>query len=226
MARQIFISYRRDDEPGMATALYYHLERKFSAQSLFMDVEGGIAPGHDFVRVLDQQVAQCDIMLVMVGRNWLTATDSQNRRRLDNPDDFVRIEIESALRLGKLVIPVLINRIEMPHASELPDSLKPFARRQAVRLTQERFRSDAQGLEAVIERALFDVRTAQIAAANEVDRKEEEAAQRRRQDVESQRLVGEASIQRREMMETEAGEDQHQVPAIDAENETTDRGRL
>jgi hypothetical protein len=71
-----------------------------------MDVEGGIPPGRDFVRVLEEQAAECEIMLAMVGRNWLTATDSAGRRRLDNPEDFVRIEIESALNLGKLVIPV------------------------------------------------------------------------------------------------------------------------
>jgi hypothetical protein len=160
MARRIFINYRRDDEPGMAIALYGHLERKFSAKSLFMDIEGGIQPGHDFAHVLERQVSECDVMLAMVGRNWLTAADSQNRRRLDNPGDFVRIEIESALKLGKLVIPVLINRTEMPRASELPESLAPFTRRHAVRLTQERFRVDAQGIESAIDAALSNPQVA------------------------------------------------------------------
>src|SRR5216684_1520037 len=102
MAREIFISYRREDEPGMATALYLLLEAAFSAESLFMDVEGGISPGHDFVHV-EERVSQCHIMLAMVGRNWLAVSDSDGRRRIDNPEDFVRLELEAAMKLGKLV---------------------------------------------------------------------------------------------------------------------------
>src|SRR5258708_23291296 len=101
----IFISYRRDDEPGMATALYYQLEQVFSAQRLFMDVEGGISPGRDFVQVLEERVAQCQVMLAMVGKGWLTSADRDGRRRLDNPDDFVRLEIESAIRLRHAPLP-------------------------------------------------------------------------------------------------------------------------
>jgi TIR domain len=140
MPREIFISYRRDDDPGMAHALYGHLERAFSEERVFMDVEGGIRPGRDFVRVLEEQVAQCQVMLAMVGRGWLAAADADGRRRLDNPEDYVRIEIESGMRLGKVVIPVLINRTEMPRAAELPESMRPFVRLHAVRITHERLR--------------------------------------------------------------------------------------
>src|ERR1700689_750256 len=99
MPREIFISYRRDDDPGMALALYGHLEKAFSEERIFMDVEDGIPPGHDFVRVLEERVADCRMMLALVGDGWLSARDSDGRRRLDNPEDFVRIEIESAMRL-------------------------------------------------------------------------------------------------------------------------------
>jgi hypothetical protein len=146
MSGKIFINYRRGDEPGFALALYARLERSFAANQLFMDVEGGIPAGHDFVEVLERQVAQCDILLVLIGRGWLAAKDEKGGRRLDNPDDFVRVEIESAMRRGKRVIPVLVNNADMPPAGELPEPLKPLARRHAVRLTQERFRSDVQGL--------------------------------------------------------------------------------
>jgi hypothetical protein len=164
MPQDIFISYRRDDEPGMATALYFELEKAFSADSLFMDVEGGISPGDDFVTVLESQVAKCNVMLAMVGKGWLTAADVDGQRRIDNPEDFVRIEIESAIRLGKRVIPVLINRTEMPRATNLPTSMGALARRHAVRLTQERFRADAKGLVEAIKRALVEIEENRAAA--------------------------------------------------------------
>src|SRR5580700_2282633 len=108
MAGKIFLSYRREDTAGFALALYGRLEQSFPAEALFMDVEGGIPAGHDFVQVLETQVAQCYVLLALIGHGWLTASDDTGTRRLDNPDDFVRIEIESAMRLGKRVIPVLV----------------------------------------------------------------------------------------------------------------------
>jgi hypothetical protein len=122
-----------------------------------MDVEGGIRAGQDFVRVLEQEVSACDVMLVLIGPDWLAAADEQGRRRLENPGDFVRIEVESALWLGKRVIPVLVQRAEMPRADALPESLKPLARRHAVGLTPERFKADAQGLIQALEGVLADV---------------------------------------------------------------------
>jgi hypothetical protein len=157
MLRRIFISYRRDDEPGMATALYFQLERRFTPEGIFMDVEGDIRPGKDFVRIIREQVAECDVMLVMVGRGWLSAASDEGGRRLDNPEDFIRLEIESAIQLDKLVVPVLINKTDMPRASELPDALKPFARFQAVRLTQERVRADMDGIANAVTLALADI---------------------------------------------------------------------
>jgi len=157
MSRQIFISYRRDDEPGMATALYFQLEREFAPERIFMDVEGGIPPGRDFVKIINRQVAECDVMLVIVGRHWLSTADDGGNRRLDNPEDFVRLEIEPAMQLDKLVIPVLINKTDMPRAVELPESLKPFARCNAVRLTQERVRADMTGIVKAVGHALAEI---------------------------------------------------------------------
>ena len=157
MSREIFINYRRDDDPGMAHALYGRLEKAFAEERLFMDVEGGIPPGHDFERVLESQVAQCHVMLALIGKNWLSATDGSGQRRLDNPEDFVRIEIESAMRLKKVVIPVLTGRAEMPRPAQLPDSMKAFCHRNAVRITHDRFRADTQGLIDAIQRELDEL---------------------------------------------------------------------
>lgn len=94
MTGKIFLSYRRGDAPGFAGRIYDRLEQSFPAENLFMDVEGGIRAGQDFVRVLEQEVSICDVMLVLIGPDWLAAADEQGRRRLDNPQDFVRIEVE------------------------------------------------------------------------------------------------------------------------------------
>jgi hypothetical protein len=160
MPGTIFISYRRGDEPGFAHALYARLEQAFSAKQLFMGVEGGIPAGADFVEVLEVQVGQCDVLLALIGQDWLTASDNTGARRLDSPDDFVRIEIESALRTGKRVIPVLVNKAEIPPAADLPGPLQPLARRNAVRLTQERFKVDVQGLIAALQGALREAEAA------------------------------------------------------------------
>jgi hypothetical protein len=97
------------------------------------------------VQGLEDQVSACDVMLVLIGPRWLTVRDEMGRPRLDDPQDFARFEVESAFRLGKRVIPVLVHKTEMPRDDALPEPLKPLARRNAVGLTQERFKADVQG---------------------------------------------------------------------------------
>jgi hypothetical protein len=156
MSGKIFINYRRGDEPGFTQALLGRLEQAFPAERLFIDVDN-IPPGEDFVRMLESQVAQCDAMLTVIGNNWLDAIDERGGRRLDDPNDFVRIEIESALKLGKRVIPVLVHQARMPHPDELPEAIRPLSQRNAVRLTHERFRADVQGLIKALQGAIEDV---------------------------------------------------------------------
>jgi hypothetical protein len=153
MPRKIFISYRRGDDPGAVQALFARLEQAFTRDRLFIDIYS-IEPGLDFVNVLKEQLAACDAMIPVIGEGWLDARDEAGVRLLDDPDDFVRIEIESALKQAKRVIPVLVGKAEIPHANDLPDTLKPLLRRQAVRLTHERFWSDAQDLVNAIQKAL------------------------------------------------------------------------
>jgi dipeptidyl aminopeptidase/acylaminoacyl peptidase len=181
MTGKIFLSYRREDAAGFALALFGRLEQSFPSERLFMDVEGGIGAGQDFVRVIEDEVSLCDVMLVLIGPDWLTVTDEAGRRRLENPEDFVRIEVESALKFGKRVIPVLVHKTEMPRADALPEPLKALARRNAVGLTQERFKADAQGLIKALEDALAEVedarrQTESKAAAAEKQRAAEHAA--------------------------------------------------
>jgi hypothetical protein len=137
----IFISYRRGQDAGFAGRLFDRLERTFRRKALFMDVDS-ITPGQDFVSILEAQVAECDILLALIGRGWLTATDEAGRRRLDNPEDFVRIEIATALAQAKRVIPVLIDDVPMPRSEDLPEILRPLVRRQATRLSHDRFKAE------------------------------------------------------------------------------------
>ena len=141
----IFISYRRSEDAAFAGRLFDRLERTFRREALFMDVDS-IAPGQDFVSILKARVAECDVLLALIGRGWLTATDEAGRRRLNNAEDFVRIEIEAALTQRKRVIPVLIDDVPMPRAEELPEELKPLVRCQAIRLSHDRFRADCDRL--------------------------------------------------------------------------------
>ncbi len=157
MPGKIFINYRRDDDPGFTGRLFDRLQDAFDRQQLFIDVDN-IAPGQDFVRVLHDRVAECDVVLVVIGKGWLDARDANGARRLDDPEDFVRIEISSALSQdNKRVIPVLVRDTPMPRADLLPEVLKPLARLNAVRLTHERFPADMQGLTKSIQQTLAEL---------------------------------------------------------------------
>ncbi len=151
MAESIFINYRRGEDQAAAGRLYDQLEAAFTRERIFIDVDN-IAPGRDFTEELATRVEQCDVFLAVVGRRWADVVDVDGSRRLDNPNDWVRVEIESAQRLGKHIIPVLVDGAEMPRPEKLPDALQPFARRNAARLTHERFRADVQALVVAIGR--------------------------------------------------------------------------
>jgi len=141
--RAIFISYRRDDTEGHAGRLFEDLCDRFGKAAVFMDV-AGIEPGRDFRRAIEQQVASCGVLLAVIGKNWLTVTDRDGKRRLDDPYDFVRLETASALKRDIPVIPVLVHDAAMPRAEQLPDDLKELAFRNSVELTHARWPSDVQ----------------------------------------------------------------------------------
>src|ERR1700735_1498522 len=113
MGRAIFISYRRDDTEGEAGRLFDDLVRAYGDNSVFMDV-AGINPGIDFRKAIDDNVASCGVLLAMIGPTWTTIKSSSGDRRLDDANDFVRLEIASALARDVAVIPVLVHSARMP----------------------------------------------------------------------------------------------------------------
>lgn len=140
----IFIGYRREQTAAHVGRLYDRLSDAFGEQAVFMDVDS-IGLGLDFARVLDEAVSSCAVMLVLIGPGWAEVTDQQGRR-LEDPDDYVRQEIEAGLRRDIRVVPVLVRGGALPGPEELPEALRPLARRQAFPLPDESFRSQAQVL--------------------------------------------------------------------------------
>jgi hypothetical protein len=145
MAAKVFISYRRDDSAGHAGRLHDRLEREFGADLLFMDVDS-IPLGRNFVKVLGEKVAQCDVLLAVIGPNWLTLCDEQGNRRLDGANDFVRVEIASALQRDIPVIPVLLDGARIPKAEQLPPDLKELSLRNSLDVRHASFHSDMDKL--------------------------------------------------------------------------------
>jgi hypothetical protein len=149
----IFLSYRRDDTRHLAGRVYDRLAERFGDGRVFMDVDS-IEPGLDFGAVIDDAVAACGVVLALIGPAWSTAHDDRGRRRLDDPDDFVVLELTAALDQGVRVLPVLVDGADPPRAADLPEPLRPLARRHAVRLDHESFRSDVDALVTAVARIL------------------------------------------------------------------------
>lgn len=143
MKHSIFISYRRDDSEGEAGRLYDDLVRAYGDSAVFMDVSG-IAPGLDFRKAIDDNVAGCGVFLAIIGPQWASITGSDAKRRLDDDNDFVRLEIASALARNIAVIPVLVHEARMPHPEQLPDNIRDFAYRNSVEISHARWNSDVQ----------------------------------------------------------------------------------
>ena len=149
---KIFISYRRWDASDVTTHLYECLEQQFGSDDVFMDVDT-IPPGVDFRKYLHDAVSSCNVVLAIIGRDWLDCRDEGGNRRLDSPSDFVRIELESALRRDIPVIPVLVRGASMPRDAELPESLRELAFRNAVQVRPAPdFRRDVDRLIRALEK--------------------------------------------------------------------------
>jgi hypothetical protein len=125
--RGIFISYRREQNAAHAGRLYDRLSDAFGEQATFMDVDS-IGLGLDFARVLDEAVSSCSVMLVLIGPGWAQLAE-HGGRRLDDPDDYVRQEVEAGLRREIRVVPVLVHGAALPAPEELPEGLRPLVRR-------------------------------------------------------------------------------------------------
>ena len=152
MSKQsIFISYRRQDTAAYAGRIYDRLSAKYGEHNVFMDIDR-IEPGQDFVDAINHSVAEAGVLLVLIGREWIKMTDKSGLPRLDNPEDFVRLEILAGLEQKTVIIPVLLADAEMPSAKLLPAPLQPFARRNAIEISDSRFHSDVDRLIEAIEK--------------------------------------------------------------------------
>jgi hypothetical protein len=154
--RRIFICYRREDTSGYAGRLYDRLRSRFGEHDVFMDIDD-IDPGADYGEIIDRVSRSIDFLVVLIGPHWLLARDQAGNRRLDEPDDFVRLEISAALERGVLVIPVLVQGAVMPSAAELPMPLARLARRNAIELSDARWDYDADRLIRALESDLPEV---------------------------------------------------------------------
>ena len=173
MNAKLFINYRRDDTAPYAGRLYDRLSLRFGEDQVFIDIDQ-IEPGEDFVEVINRKVGTCDIAIVAIGPNWLHATDASGKRRLDDEEDFVRMEIVAALQRKIRVIPVLVGGARMPGRHDLPEALAPLSRRNAIELSETRFHADVNRLIEAIEKS---VAVAEQKAEAEATRLAEEGRQ-------------------------------------------------
>ncbi len=154
---RIFLSYRRDDSAGHVGRLYDALSDRFGKHAVFMDVDH-IGAGADFVEALDRAVSACAIFIPVIGKRWTTIADDEGRR-LDDPQDFVRVEIASALRRPDVrVVPVLVQGAPMPAPADLPLDVRDLHRRNAVELRDTRWREDVALLVRELEEAMDEMR--------------------------------------------------------------------
>lgn len=154
----IFISYRRQDTRAEARAIYERLSRDLPGERIFIDLEG-IDYGVDFSRVIDEQLKQCQVALVLIGERWLEVgpvSAGAGRRRIDDENDFVRLETRAVLQRDIRVVPVLVGDARLPSSDELPEDLRPLLRRNKFDLDFETFDADMGRLVASLKRMAAD----------------------------------------------------------------------
>src|SRR6478672_12895665 len=142
---RIFVSYRREDGAASAGRLGDRLAREFGGDRVFMDVDS-IPLGTDFVKRLADEVQACDALLVVIGPQWIDIRDENGDRRLDDPNDFVRVEIRAALKRNIPVIPILLDGTKIPKGNLLPEDIRPLAVRNALDLRHNSFQKDLDRL--------------------------------------------------------------------------------
>lgn len=129
--RRVFISYRRSDAEDVTGRIHEHLVKRYGVENIFKDVDS-IDAGADFRHAISTAIDACDILLVVIGKQWVTSLDEDGNRRLEDPRDFVRWEIECALKRGRPLIPLLVQNAKMPELDELPEGIQDLAHRNAI----------------------------------------------------------------------------------------------
>ena len=195
----VFISYRREDSGGFAGRIYDRLTSRLGRDSVFFDVDN-IPAGLDFVDILSERVGKCDALVAVIGRAWNPVGGKENRPRLDDPNDFVRVEIEAALARGIRVIPVLVDGAAMPRAEDLPECLKKLVRRQGIEISHTRFHSDVERLARALSLLEDELRQREAAEAERAVREERERreAAEAAEKAEQARRLAEAEARREE----------------------------
>jgi len=178
-ASRVFLSYRREETAWQAGWLFDRLADRYGRGQIFKDVDS-IRLGDDFVEAISTAVGSCDVLLALIGEQWLTIGDEQGRARLDNPKDFVRLEIEAALIRNVRVIPILVGGARMPRADELPPSLAKLVHRQGLELSPSHFESDTGRLLTVLDSTLAEVHAEPRSSRPDVDAAHRTAALRDR----------------------------------------------
>jgi FtsH-binding integral membrane protein len=175
----IFISYRREDAAPYARSLQLQLSQRIPDAPIFIDLDS-IEPGLDFAEVIEDALNSSAVMVALIGQHWATLTDESGARRLDNPGDYVRFEIKTALRRGVRVIPVLIDGAKPPRQQDLPADLHKLARLNALELSYDRYQYDSGRLLGLIQQRLAMVSEPAPADAQ----RREEAERQRREEAE------------------------------------------
>ena len=152
---KVFISYRREDSAYAAGWLYDRLRERLGSGAIFKDIDN-LRAGDDFVAEIVAAVQSSRVVLALIGKDWAMARDAAGARRLDDPDDFVRVELETALERGVRIIPVLVMGARMPAIDELPASLAPVVHRHALELSSGRFDGDVGGILDAVQASLTD----------------------------------------------------------------------
>jgi hypothetical protein len=153
--KSIFISYRRSDSAYITGRIYDHLAAAFGETNVFRDIDNILA-GRDFTEQLDKELQNADVMLVIIGTDWLDVRDAQTgERRLDNENDIVRLEVEIGLERNIPIIPVLVRGASVPDKASLPFRLKPLADKSGLSVDPDPdFHDDVERLIEQIKRTL------------------------------------------------------------------------
>jgi serine/threonine protein kinase len=189
--------YRRADSEEMVDRIYDALAARFGEAAVFRDIDT-IPPGVDFPTYIQESLRDCPVTLVFIGKEWTACADARGRRRIDDPGDHVRIEVETALALpGARVIPVFVRRAEVPGEDELPESLRALRRRNGitVRSSGADYKHDIAHLSDILEEAVNGVLGARQTTAEEQRRKDAEIREREAKEERERELAGRRHVQ-------------------------------
>jgi TIR domain len=166
--QRVFISYRREDSAAYAGRLYDAMVSRFGERNVFMDLD--LAPGVDFVERITEAVSTCQVLIEVIGPRWATVKNDEGELRIADPEDFVRLELEIALRRPEVtVIPVLVSGAQMPDRGDLPPDLRALARRNALELSDRRWRYDVGQLTGALEELLAGTAAVRAAPSSAAD---------------------------------------------------------